>query len=155
MATFASCTSLNRSQSLLQFHLKALAGGLPRQGANERAKRRVLTGATWSILPASTNPVPSAASRSWSSSFSHDTPAHPERRCRRSSAEKWAHCVRLPTHRHLTGVSPWQRDDLDDVLRGRSCAWPETEAQSDTVIGVADVTSHEQTTRKFGLFREF
>jgi hypothetical protein len=77
MATFTSCTSLNRSRSLLQFHLEALACGLPRQGANERAKRRVLASAAPSTLHASANPVPSAASRSWSS-FGHDTPAHHE-----------------------------------------------------------------------------
>ena len=34
------------------------------------------------------------------------------------------------------------------VVHGRICAWPGTEAQSDSVIGFADVTSHGQTTRK-------
>jgi hypothetical protein len=47
---------------------------------------------------------------------------------------KWAHWVRLLTHRRLTGVSPWQPDDLDR-LHGRICAWPEAEAQSGLVVG--------------------
>jgi hypothetical protein len=35
------------------------------------------------------------------------------------------------------------------VLNERICAWPEAEAQSDSVIGFADVTSREQITRKW------
>jgi hypothetical protein len=35
------------------------------------------------------------------------------------------------------------------AVHGRICAWPGTEAQSDSVIGFADVTSHEHTTRKW------
>jgi hypothetical protein len=82
MATFTSCTSLNRSRSLLQFQLKALACGLPRQGANERAKRGVRgVDATSDVPRTIANPIPPAVSRSWSSSFGHDTPAHSERRC--------------------------------------------------------------------------
>jgi len=48
---------------------------------------------------------------------------------------KWAHWVRLLTHRRLTGVSPWQRDDLSMVLHERICSWPEAEAQSGLVVG--------------------
>jgi hypothetical protein len=117
MATFTSRTSLNRSLSLLQFQLEALACGLPRQGANERAKRCVRASATTStVFRTGANPVRPAAPRSRSSSFGHDTPAHSERRCRQFFRTlKWAHWVRLPTHRLLTGVSPWQRDDSDDM----------------------------------------
>jgi len=42
---------------------------------------------------------------------------------------KRAHWVRFPTHRHLTGVSPWQRDDSDDVLHPRICARPHSRRQ--------------------------
>ena len=34
-------------------------------------------------------------------------------------------------------------------MHGRICAWPGTEAQSESVAGFTDVTSHEQTTRKW------
>jgi hypothetical protein len=76
MATFTSRTSLIRPHSLLQFQVKALACGLPRQGANERAKRYVLAVAAAAVvIRTSANSVPPAASRSWSSSLGHDTPA--------------------------------------------------------------------------------
>jgi hypothetical protein len=37
---------------------------------------------------------------------------------------------------------------LGRVVHGPICAWPGTEAQSGSIIGFADVTSHEQATRK-------
>jgi hypothetical protein len=61
---------------------------------------------------------------------------------------EWARWAHLPTHRLLTGVPPWQRDDSDDELNNRICTWPETEMQSGSSIGFADVTSHEQTTMR-------
>ena len=45
-------------------------------------------------------------------------------------------------------MSPWQRDDFDDVLHDRICALPETEAQSGAAICFADLTSHEQATKE-------
>ena len=33
---------------------------------------------------------------------------------------------------------------ISTVLHERICAWPGTEAQSDSVVGFADVTSHER-----------
>lgn len=58
-----------------------------------------------------------------------------------------AHWVRLlarhwPAYRRGSVTSPTM------CLNGRICAWPATEAQSDSVVSPADVTSHEQTTRK-------
>jgi hypothetical protein len=44
---------------------------------------------------------------------------------------------------------PWQRDDCGDHFDGRICTWPEADIQSGSVIGLADVTSHEGTTRKW------
>ena len=61
-----------------------------------------------------------------------------------------AHWVRLLTHRHLAGVSPRQRDDFDDVVARPDLAPGLRPKRSPvSIVGFADVTSHEQTTRKW------
>ncbi len=61
---------------------EALARGLSRQGPDEGAKRNVGPVVIAPVaLHGSASPMPPAASRSWRSSFGHDTPAHSQRRC--------------------------------------------------------------------------
>jgi hypothetical protein len=65
---------------MLQFSLEALTCGLARKRANERAKRGVCAVAVSPVVLHSGASAPApASSRSWSSSFGHDTPAQTER----------------------------------------------------------------------------
>jgi hypothetical protein len=59
---------------------------------------------------------------------------------------KWAHWVRLLTHQRLTGVSPWQHDDLERVARADlRLAWGRSAVRFGRWF--ADMTSHERKTR--------
>ena len=69
-------------ESAAQFQLEALAAACRAKRSNERAKRRVGAVSVASVVLRMMRERTSAASRSWSSSFGHDTPAHSERRCR-------------------------------------------------------------------------
>ena len=125
----------------------ALACGRPREGANERAKRHVGRGSSRPLSFPEPSPVPPADVPFVTTSVGH-TYACPFPASMRYCSSEWARLARLPTHRLLTGVPPWQRDDPIVRCMVGSAPGPEAKAQSESAIGIADVTSHEKTTKK-------